>query len=93
MTVTTSSALLSISDPSVVAPGRLVNGSYVLDQPLQVRANGAAFGPLGPVLSYAGPVSHAVATIDFRQPIGRTQPLRTGAYAKTLAFTLSTSSP
>lgn len=91
--LTTSSALLSISDPSLVAPGRLVNGSYALDQPLQVRANGAAFGPLGPVLSYAGPVSHDVATIDFRQSIARTQPLRTGVYAKTLTFTLSTSSP
>ena len=32
-------------------------------------------------------------TIAFTQPIGATEPLRTGAYAKTLTFTLSTTNP
>ena len=29
-------------------------------------------------------------TIDFRQAIGATEPLRAGTYSKTLTFTLST---
>jgi hypothetical protein len=31
--------------------------------------------------------------ITFRQHVGATQPLRTGTYAKTLTFTLSTTTP
>ena len=64
-----------------------------LAQPLQARANGGAFGPLGTLLTYPGPVSNAVATIDFRQSIGANEPLRTGTYSKTLTFTLSTTTP
>ena len=86
-------ATLSVSDPSRFATGRLVNGSFALDEPLQV---GAAFAPLSsPVklLRYPGPVSDDQVTIAFRQHIGASQPLRTGAYAKTLVFTLSTTTP
>ena len=32
-------------------------------------------------------------TIGFEQPIAATDPLRTGAYSKTITFTLSTNSP
>ena len=32
-------------------------------------------------------------TITFKQTIGANEPLRTGAYAKTLTFTLSTTNP
>jgi hypothetical protein len=34
-----------------------------------------------------------VTTFDFKQSIGANQPLRTGADAKTLTFTPSTTSP
>ena len=43
--------------------------------------------------AWTGPVSNAAATITFRQHIGATDPLRTGSYAKTLTFTLSTTNP
>ena len=32
-------------------------------------------------------------TVPFRQSIGANEPLRTGTYAKTLTFTLSTTQP
>lgn len=37
-----------------------------------------------------GPVSNDAVTIDLRQSIAADEPLRTGTYAKTLTFTLST---
>ena len=33
------------------------------------------------------------STITFKQAIGANEPLRTGSYAKTLTFTLSTTNP
>ena len=45
------------------------------------------------VKTYAGPVSNDAVTIDFKQSIGANDALRTGAYAKTLTFTLSTTTP
>jgi hypothetical protein len=72
-----------------VATGRLVNGSFALAQPLLV-----ANQPLPSVVkTYSGPVSNDVVTIDFKQSIGANEPLRTGAYSKTLTFTLSTTTP
>ena len=38
-------------------------------------------------------MSNDPVTIAFKQHIGATQPLRTGAYSKTLTFTLSTTTP
>jgi hypothetical protein len=32
-------------------------------------------------------------TVNFKQPIGATDALRTGTYSKTLTFTLSTTTP
>jgi hypothetical protein len=100
VTSTAGDALLSVTDPSQSATGRLVNGSFALGEQLQVRANANAFAPLSAtagsplaLLSYGGPVSNDSVSIGFRQEIGAGQALRTGAYGKTLTFTLSTTTP
>jgi hypothetical protein len=100
VTSTAGDAMLSVTDPSQSATGRLVNGSFALGERLQVRANANAFAPLsatagGPLalLSYGGPVSNDSVSIAFRQEIGDGQALRTGAYGKSLTFTLSTTTP
>jgi hypothetical protein len=96
---TAGDATLSVADPSADRPGRLVNGSFALAQRLEVDAGGGAFAPVGgaasptPLLTYAAPVSHDLVQIGFKQSIGATEPLRTGAYGKTLTFTLSTTTP
>jgi len=38
-------------------------------------------------------VSSDAVTLGVKQPIGATDPLRTGTYSKTLTFTLSTTAP
>jgi len=96
-------ATLAVADPSSTAPGHLVNGAFSLAQPLEalataVGASGpSAFAPISgaptPLLSYAAPVANAVASVGFRQSIGAGEPLRTGDYAKTLTFTLATTTP
>ena len=43
--------------------------------------------------TYAGPVSNDPVAVSFKQTIGSGDALRTGAYAKTLTFTLSTTNP
>lgn len=102
LTSTGGDAALTVSDPSTVAPGYLVNGTTPLAKPLEVKATssvgvGGPFVPLGasPVtlLTYAGPVSKDPVTIGFKQPISETDPLRTGRYAKTLVITASTNTP
>jgi hypothetical protein len=95
-----------VSDPSANATGRLVNGAFSLIEPLQARASSAAglssaaLAPLSTVagspltlLTYAAPASNDAVTVAFRQHLGTTQALRTGAYSKTLTFTLSTTTP
>jgi hypothetical protein len=89
VTSTAGDATLSVSDPSSTAPGHLVNGAFSLPQPLQV---GGATLP-ATLESWAAPVTNDPVTIAFKQPIGATDALRTGAYAKTLTFTLSTTNP
>jgi hypothetical protein len=79
VTSTAGDAALSVSDP-----GHLLNGRFSLPEPLQV-----AIAPA----SWTQPVSNATSTITFRQHIGAGDALRTGAYAKTLTFTLSTTTP
>jgi hypothetical protein len=97
VTSTAGDATLSLLDPSATATGRLVNGAYALDDPLQARASSAAFAPLSTaprsLLTYTTPVSNDAVAMSFRQHIGPTQALRTGAYTKTLTFTLSTTTP
>ena len=97
-TVTSSAgeATLSVSDPGA-NPGRLVNGTFALGEALQVRANTAAFAALSgaplTLRNYSAPASNDVSTIGFRQHIAANQALRTGNYAKTVTFTLSTTTP
>jgi beta-glucosidase len=97
---TAGDAALSVADPS--GSGRLVNGAFSLAQPLRVAATSAAGASAGtaavgglPALlaTYGGPVSNDAVTLSFTQTIGVNEPLRSGVYAKTLTFTLSTTSP
>jgi len=96
---TAGAAELAVTDPSATATGRLVNGSYALSEPLQARANTSAFASLSTtgtplsLLTYSGPISNDTVTIGLRQHIGASQALRTGAYSKTLTFTVSTTTP
>src|SRR5262249_44795849 len=64
--------------------GRMSNGSFVLSEPLQIAFSKSTWN---------APVSNDVVTVAFKQHIGATEPLRTGTYAKTLTFTLSTTTP
>ena len=96
VTSTAGDATPSVTDPSPAAPGRLVNGSFALGRPLQVRANTGPLTPLpttasSPValLAYTAPATNDAVAIAFRQDIDSTEALRTGAYGKTLTFTLS----
>ena len=45
------------------------------------------------LVRYPGPVSNAQVEVQILQSVGATEPLRTGTYAKTLTFTLSTTEP
>jgi hypothetical protein len=72
-------AALTVSDP-----GHLTNGAFSLPEPLQVD--------IAPN-TWSGPVSNAAVAIGFKQLVKSTDALRTGAYSKTLTFTLSTTNP
>jgi hypothetical protein len=86
---TAGDAALTVSDPSTTAPGHLVNGSFSLAEPL--RAGGSVLPAT--VKTYSAPVSNDAAQIEFTQLVKLNDPLRTGAYAKTLTYTLSTTQP
>jgi S-formylglutathione hydrolase FrmB len=89
VTSTAGDATLTASDPSTTAPGHLVNGAFALASPLQVGG-----APVPSTLEhYAVPVSNDVSNIPILQSISATEPLRTGTYAKTFVFTLSTTQP
>ncbi len=99
---TAGDAALTVTDPSTTVPGHLVNGTFSLPAALQARARNAAntgttYGavsgsPLS-LLNWAAPVSNDAIALEFLQPIGATDALRTGAYSKTLTYTLSTTTP
>ena len=72
-------ATLTVSDP-----GHLMNGTFALPEPLQVT--------LGKT-TWTAPVSNDPVTIGFKQLVKNTDALRTGAYSRTLTFTLSTTNP
>ena len=103
MTSTAGSADLTVIDPSATNTGKLVNGTYVLEQPLQVKATNAAnpttaFAPrsgglTAALLSYPRAISADAVTLGFKQSVGAAETLRAGAYTKTLRFTLSTTTP
>jgi hypothetical protein len=61
-----------------------MNGPFSLPEPVAVSFSKAA---------WTAPVSNDPVTITFKQHIGANDALRTGAYSKTLTFTLSTVSP
>ena len=99
---TAGDASLSVTDPSATAPGQLVNGTFVLPQPLSARAlnaanTGSMFGTVSgtplTLLTYGAPVSNDAVTLEFKQPIAANDALRTGTYSKTLTYTLSTTTP
>ena len=76
---TAGDAALSVSDP-----GHLMNGTFSLPSPLEVLFSKSV---------WTGPVSNDAVTVTFKQHIGATDALRTGAYSKTLTFTLCTTTP
>jgi hypothetical protein len=93
-----------VADPSSNATGHLVNGAFSLPQPLQARARnaantGTAYNNVGSsasplnLLAYDGPISNDAVALQFSQRINSNDALRTGAYSKTLTFTLSTTQP
>ena len=103
---TAGDATLSVADPDTNAAsvGHLVNGSFVLAQPLQARARnaantGTAFNNVGSsasplnLLTWSAPISNDSVSLEFSQLVNQTDPLRTGTYSKALTFTLSTTTP
>ena len=76
---TAGDATLSVSDP-----GHLTNGAFALPSPLQVSLSKS---------TWDAPVSNDPVTITFAQHIAANDPLRTGAYGKTVTLTLSTTTP
>jgi hypothetical protein len=82
-------AALTVTDPSTTATGRLVNGAFALPQPLKIGGQALP----ATVKTYDAPISNDAVTIEFSQDIGANDALRTGTYAKTLTFTLSTTQP
>ena len=97
VTSSASAAALTVRDPSSTAPGRLVNGSAALAQPVQLKAGDGAFAALSgsalPLTTFDTPVGARPVTIDFKQSIAATESLLRGAYGKTLVFTLSATTP
>jgi hypothetical protein len=99
VTSTGADAAFSVIDPSATATGRLANGAFALNDPLQINANNGAFAPLrtdnGPLtlLTWNIPISGTNVALGFKQHISASEGLRTGSYAKTLTFTLSTTAP
>jgi hypothetical protein len=99
---TAGDAALSVTDAGATAPGHLVNGAFSLPSALKASAaspagTSAAGGAVGgtplTLLTYAGPASNDAVAIGFVQPVGSTDPLRTGSYSKSLTFTLATTTP
>jgi hypothetical protein len=84
---TAGDAALTVADPA--GDGHLVNGAFSLPQPLQVQHTSLP----ATVKTWSGPTSNESVPIEFEQAIGANDALRTGTYAKTLTFTLSTTSP
>ena len=99
VTSTAGDAALSVSDASSVSTGHLVNGAFSLPEPLQAKAStatnpGSALAPIGStLLTWSAPASNDAVTVDFAQRVNANDALRTGTYAKTLTFTLSTTNP
>ena len=90
-------AALSVSDPSVER-ARPAGSTARSRWPRRCRPrDDGAFGVIGanPLVlhGWGGPIANDIRTLQFKQHIGATDPLRTGTYGKTLVFTLSTTQP
>ncbi|MDA0183801.1 DUF3616 domain-containing protein [Solirubrobacter phytolaccae] len=86
-TATTKATVISTAGDaalSVSEPGHLTNGAFSLPQPLRVELGRSA---------WSGPTANEDVPVTFKQAIGANDALRTGAYSKTLTFTLSTTQP
>jgi glycerophosphoryl diester phosphodiesterase len=85
-TTTTASVTSTAADAALTytAPAPMRNGGFALPRPLAVSLSKAA---------WTGPVSNDPVTIGFTQDILATDALRTGAYATSMTFTLSTTTP
>ena len=59
-------------------------GAFTLPEPLRIELGTA---------SWSAPTSNEAVPVTFRQQINATDALRTGAYSRTVTFTLSTTSP
>jgi photosystem II stability/assembly factor-like uncharacterized protein len=83
---TTASVISSAGDAtlSATAAGRLANGAFSLADPLAIALSKS---------SWTGPVTDDPVSIGFSQHIGAGEALRTGTYATTVTFTLSTTTP
>ncbi|MDA0179435.1 hypothetical protein OJ997_03940 [Solirubrobacter phytolaccae] len=69
---------------SVTNPGHLANGAFTLASPLAVELSKA---------TWSAPVSNDRVTVTFKQHIGANDPLRAGAYERTVTLTLATTTP
>jgi PKD repeat protein/glucose/arabinose dehydrogenase/type 1 glutamine amidotransferase len=87
-TATTTASVVSTAGDAALSvapsPAFLTNGAFSLPEPLQVSFSKS---------TWAAPVSNDPVTITFKQHINSGDALRTGAYSKTLTFTLSTTTP
>ena len=83
---TTANVISTAGDATLSASGpvSMKNGAFTLASPLGVEISPN---------SWAGPVSNGPVAITFRQSIGANEPLRTGTYAATVTFSLSTTTP
>jgi hypothetical protein len=96
VTSTAAEAALTVVDPSTNNPGKLVNGTFALAQPVEAAVSGA-FAPVTgtptQLHTWAGPVANDKLNLKFKQTIGSSEALRTGSYSKPLTLTLSTTTP
>jgi hypothetical protein len=83
---TTANVISTAGDAALTSstPGNLMNGTFALPSPLEVSFSKS---------TWSAPVSNDQVTINFKQHISAGDALRTGAYSKTLTFTLSTTTP
>jgi glycosyl hydrolase family 92 len=83
---TTATVVSTAGDAALSVSGddRLRNGAFSLASPLQVLLSKS---------SWTAPVSNDNVDIGFKQAIGADEGLRTGSYAATVTFTLSTTNP
>ena len=82
---TTATVTSTAGDATLTASAaRLTNGAFSLAQPVTTTPAKT---------TWSGPASNDSFAIAFKQSIGATEPLRTGAYSANVTFTLSTTTP